>query len=288
MEREPPAPPPPLDDAVTISGRVCSPSGPFTLGVLLVDNSTTLVMSGAWPEADSDWDGLVDLEEMLAGTDPTLRDTDGDGLTDTVEMWSSFNPLVFDAMCDVAGAEDVEADGLTGCDEAFLASGPLSPDTDTDYIPDGLDAFMLLDPLVSDGISDYDLDGASNFEEVQFDTNPWSFENRTERFPRYILEMEPPKPSGQACYTFSVSDLILRTTLDNGIVPGEAGWNRFMVYVTFQTVALGERIPYMACAYVRYDEVAEIKVPADGNVVLEEGDFLPAGAFAVLDPCVYP
>ena len=37
------------------------------------------------PEADFDWDGLTDLEEWLAGSDPTDRDTDGDGLVDGVD-----------------------------------------------------------------------------------------------------------------------------------------------------------------------------------------------------------
>jgi Bacterial TSP3 repeat len=39
------------------------------------------------PYADSDRDGMADVEEAAVGTNPNLRDSDGDGLDDYAE-WS--------------------------------------------------------------------------------------------------------------------------------------------------------------------------------------------------------
>jgi hypothetical protein len=37
------------------------------------------------PYADSDRDGMADVEEAAVGTNPNLRDSDGDGLDDYAE-----------------------------------------------------------------------------------------------------------------------------------------------------------------------------------------------------------
>ena len=45
------------------------------------------------PGGDFDADGLTNLEEFNAGTDPTLQDTDGDGFDDAIELAQGTNPL---------------------------------------------------------------------------------------------------------------------------------------------------------------------------------------------------
>ncbi|MBI4027027.1 MAG: hypothetical protein HY360_18730, partial [Verrucomicrobia bacterium] len=49
---------------------------------------------------DTDHDGLTNLEEFAADTDPTKTDTDGDGLPDAWEVNNGTNPLANDATAD--------------------------------------------------------------------------------------------------------------------------------------------------------------------------------------------
>lgn len=48
---------------------------------------------GQSPTADPDMDGLTNLQELIAGTDPTKTDTDGDGISDGDEVTAGTNPL---------------------------------------------------------------------------------------------------------------------------------------------------------------------------------------------------
>lgn len=49
---------------------------------------------GTLSSGDADGDGLTNLQEFLAGTDPFLADTDGDGMSDDWEVANNSDPLV--------------------------------------------------------------------------------------------------------------------------------------------------------------------------------------------------
>ncbi len=92
---------------------------------------------------DPDNDGLTNLQEYLAGTDPHVADTDGDGLLDGQEIKLGTNPLL----------ADTDGDGLSDGQEVLLGTNPLLKDTDGDGIPDGLEVKLGTNPLVADPLT---------------------------------------------------------------------------------------------------------------------------------------
>ncbi|MCB1100667.1 MAG: hypothetical protein KDN22_34210, partial [Verrucomicrobiae bacterium] len=101
---------------------------------------------------DFDGDGLLDIAEHRAGTNPSSSDTDGDGLGDNVEsgagIWISeldtgTNPLIADS----------DGDGLPdGAENPQVASASRPPsdpnksDTDGDGVPDFNESLVVEDP----------------------------------------------------------------------------------------------------------------------------------------------
>ena len=78
--------------------------------------------------ADTDGDGLTNLQEFQAGTNFQVADTDGDGLNDGPELTAHTNPF----------KADTDGDGLSDGDEVNIHhSDPLLVDTDGDFFRDG-------------------------------------------------------------------------------------------------------------------------------------------------------
>jgi hypothetical protein len=117
---------------------------------------------------DPDQDGLTNLEEYLAGTNPRQADTDRDGMSDAWERANWFDPRdPQDA------AQDPDHDGLTNLQESVAGTQPRNPDTDGDGFPDGWEVASGLDPLVPDDPqADPDGDGLTNIEEYLAGTAP--------------------------------------------------------------------------------------------------------------------
>jgi hypothetical protein len=88
--------------------------------------------------ADDDLDGLSNLQEFLAGTNPHDVDSNDDGLTDSVALRLGLSAM----------GSDTDGDGLTNAAEAVMGTSPLIADTDGDGVNDAEDAFPL-DPTSS-------------------------------------------------------------------------------------------------------------------------------------------
>ena len=117
--------------------------------------------------ADPDGDGLVNLDEQTAGTDPNNPDSDGDGLPDGWEVAHGLDPLnASDASLDPDG------DDLANLQEYQHGSNPLSSDSDGDGMPDAWEAAHGLDPAVANAAADTDGDGVANLDEYRQGRDP--------------------------------------------------------------------------------------------------------------------
>ncbi|MBK1854962.1 sulfatase-like hydrolase/transferase [Verrucomicrobiaceae bacterium 5K15] len=135
-------------------------------------------------------DGLTNLEEYNAGTDPQDSDSDDDGLTDGAEVHGTFNPYQTAISGDPAATApglatdpllaDSDSDGLTDFEELDPANGsvtnPLTGDTDNDLLSDAFEVNGGIDPTDSSGANggsgDPDMDGLANSGEQTAGTNP--------------------------------------------------------------------------------------------------------------------
>jgi hypothetical protein len=136
---------------------------------------------------DPDADGLNNLGEFNALTDPNISDTDNDGLNDGDEINVHLtDPLNADTDGDgitdgdevnVVGSDplvvDTDADGLSDFDEVnFHNTDPISADSDADGMNDGWEVANGLDPLVDDANGDTDADGLVNSLELTHGSDP--------------------------------------------------------------------------------------------------------------------
>ncbi|WP_434340403.1 hypothetical protein [Motilimonas cestriensis] len=161
---------------------------------------------------DFDADGLTNLQEFLAGTNPNLADTDNDGELDGTDVaptnalyrldqdndglpdaWEIANQLS-DVNSNDAH-EDFDSDGLTNLEEFQQGTNPHHPDSDLDGVFDGEDfaptnpqyrfdqdkdglpaewenQHGLNDQDPMDAFIDVDNDGLTNLEEFVLGTNP--------------------------------------------------------------------------------------------------------------------
>ena len=97
-------------------------------------------------DGDFDNDGLTDLAEYTAGSNPTAEDTDNDGLVDNAEVTAGTDP----ANSDTDG--DGLSDGVETNTGTFIGGGdtgtdPLERDTDGDGLADGQEIAFRSNPL---------------------------------------------------------------------------------------------------------------------------------------------
>lgn len=176
------------------------------------------------PYSDLDSDGLLDIDESKAGTDPTKSDTDGDGLSDAAEVEvHGTSPTSSDTDGDgiADGAEldgsnnlfdgkptdplnaDSDGDGVSDGDESFGVKGsvtnPNSKDTDGDGMEDGVEFDNGFNPLdASDGAADDDGDGLTNAEEMKIGSDPQNADTDGDGYPdgQDLAPTDPYDPTG--------------------------------------------------------------------------------------------
>ncbi|HEX3153214.1 MAG TPA: carboxypeptidase regulatory-like domain-containing protein [Candidatus Angelobacter sp.] len=185
--------------------------------------------------ADTDNDGLTNLQEFQAGTDPRNPDTDGDGVLDGAEVQRGTNPL----------SADTDGDGLTDSEEIRLGTDPLNPDTDGDGIPDGIEVKLGLNPLVPDitntvqghvvdqggnpvaganvvlfrfFIATTDAAGFFSMTKVPADLGSFNAVARTTRNNQILEGSSAPKPAGLANATIDLGTI--QIVVNTGVIAG--------------------------------------------------------------------
>lgn len=113
--------------------------------------------------SDDDMDGLLNLDEVEAGTSSAVSDTDGDGVFDGAEVLSGSDPLRSDNR-----PLDTDGDGLSDDLERYLGTTPASADSDSDGLRDDLEIALGTNPLRMDS----DGDGVADGREFALGSDP--------------------------------------------------------------------------------------------------------------------
>lgn len=120
----------------------------------------------ALADADPDGDGVCNLDEYNAGTNPVVAEdfslATAVSESHVVNTWYESSGLGFPELIEVFARS-----GLFTTDTVGRA-----PDTDKDGMPDWWERLFGLDPLVNDAHADPDSDGRTNLEEYNAGTNP--------------------------------------------------------------------------------------------------------------------
>ncbi|MEZ0167004.1 discoidin domain-containing protein [Kineococcus sp. LSe6-4] len=139
------------------------------------DSTPSAARTPTSESVDSDDDGLPDVLEDKAGSDPLLVDSDGDGLSDAEEVLSLAaytNPTVVDTDNDgISDADDdADSDGLSNRAELNLGTNPANPDTDGDTLTDAVETTQ---NSPSDALlADTDADGIDDSAELSLGLDP--------------------------------------------------------------------------------------------------------------------
>jgi len=164
---------------------------------------------------DTDSDGLTNLEEYQAGTDPRNADTDGDGLSDYAEInIHNTDP------CD----DDSDDDGLSDGEEVgTYGTNPNNPDTDGDDIPDGWEVefmgLVLFEDDFDSGVPKPDWNDATDWTTA----TPPLWHNPSPSFKVPDSDADPGYFPSSPYVTLSAGEQYCAVSVDLGIVPQETG-----------------------------------------------------------------
>jgi hypothetical protein len=232
---------------------------PYEVAEFFALNGNTVILETGLG-VDSDGDGMDDEVEFAAKLDRLSGDSDGDLFSDLFETQNQargFDPLdpeVPSMGC--TATQDRDADGLRECEEVFLGTDPLLPDSDGDRIPDGIELRFGIDPTQQDTRVDHDFDGRFSGAEIHFGTSPIFPDDESNLFDsvRYSVERSFAKPDGVQCYDFSVDGITLVPTMPMLAEDRKKGMNRVLLYFEEEPANMaGSRGRfYVACVEARY------------------------------------
>jgi hypothetical protein len=137
-----------------------------------IDQVHQVTATGGDP--DSDDDGLSDIFEQMAGSDPMSADSNGDGQSDAQELLGGDKVLTKQAVTAALSTEgleatgDEDADGLSNRYELKHGLDPRSADTDADGLEDSSEVTYGTDGT----LVDTDFDGVTDSMEIEFKTDP--------------------------------------------------------------------------------------------------------------------
>lgn len=273
-------------------GGIISEPWQIKSGLLMVYNANSALCLNNYYGADSDGDGLCDVDEVTLTNmgrgpfDPQNRFSFGDGYSDFVHYRSSLGEAPADLRpCDIRSDDD--NDLLSKCDEAYLrndnptgtemrSGDPLNPDTDGDAFIDGIEYFATWDrstPMNRDNVSQVPpLSPISVGELIMQHRNPRLYQKdlRPEEYYDTRIEFTHFSNKGQACYRFDQKYLPLYDTLpvtsDKTLgfnYAHGAGENVILVYF-IQTL---ERDPNSPGIYMNSNQILQAKKGAGGLVI---------------------
>lgn len=112
-----------LQEWFYVGGSIFPETTSHSMGISAVQPDTTVPPKLFWrivvSDADNDYDGLSNAEEMVAGTNIELKDSDEDGLDDARELELGLNPL----------SKDTDGDGVNDKEETDLGYSAVSSDS---------------------------------------------------------------------------------------------------------------------------------------------------------------
>jgi len=209
---------------------------------------------------DTDRDGIDDETEFNLGLDRHSADSDGDLFGDLLELrfaengFDPLDPLVPAIGC--SATDDRDGDGLRECEEIYLETDPLLPDTDGDRLPDGIELRLGLDPATHDTLVDHDFDGRLSGTEVRTGTHPRLFDEEDALLSQihYGVDVGQPLEDETSLYDFVIENVTLVPTLDTPEEDTIKGLNRVLIFADELPVGLaGSRgIFHVACVEARY------------------------------------
>jgi hypothetical protein len=277
---------------------------PFVMKNLIVDNVTAHPRpDGQVP--DSDGDGLPDDidNQTTLGTyglyqsDEALNDdTDKDGFDDNFEYahrQQGFDPTTADERGAVdttdhtatCSTDDTDGDGLSQCAEEYLKSDITLTDSDSDGVPDGLEARYGLDPAHAESPQlDSDGDGVPDLQEIRAHTDPHVSDADLAGRESYRYDVQVASvDGGVTCYNYAVSNIrMVGTQSEQSNADGtQNGYNHFVIYfdqAPQSNLSRDYGIWKMACATAQYAPPS-VRAPQGPDLEVDDKDFIPSGDF---------